>query len=76
MTVIADSKQRVVVPGAKPGDVFAYEDQGNGHFALVRLHRPAATQKMTRAQVHNAIKHSKLKFDMTWEQLRAWTREG
>lgn len=32
MTITADSKKRVVVPDAHPGDVFAYEDQGNGHF--------------------------------------------
>ena len=41
MTVIADSKRRVVMPGARPGDVFACADQGNGHFLLVRLNKPA-----------------------------------
>ena len=28
MTVIADNKRRVVLPGAKPGDVFDVQDSG------------------------------------------------
>ena len=36
MTVTADSQSRVVMPGARPGDVFACEDEGNGHFLLGR----------------------------------------
>ena len=75
MTVKADNKKRVIVPDARPGDVFAYEDQGNGHFYLVRLNRPAAPKKKTRAQVRRAIATSGLKFDMTWDELRKMTRE-
>jgi hypothetical protein len=75
MTVRADEKKRVVLPGAKPGDVFDCEEQGNGHFRLVRLNPAPPPRKMTRAEVRKAIQASKLKFDMTWEELRAWTRE-
>jgi hypothetical protein len=76
MTAIADAKRRVVVPGAKPGDVFACERRGENHFLLVRLAAPPPkAKKMTRAQVRRAIKNSKMKFDMTWEELRALTRE-
>ena len=75
MTIKADSKKRVVVPDAHPGDVFAYEDQGNGHFHLVRLNKPAHPEKKTRAQVRKAIANSKLKFDLSWDELRALTRE-
>ena len=78
MTVTADSKKRVVVPGAKPGDVFACERQSENHFLLVRLTAPPPppkAKKMTRTQVRRAIKNSKMKFDMTWEELRALTRE-
>ena len=35
MTVITDSKKWVVMPGARPGDMFDFEDEGNGHFLLV-----------------------------------------
>jgi len=75
MTVIADSKKRVVMPGARPGDVFALEDEGNGHFLLVRLSKPAPPNKKTRADVRKAIASSKLKFDMSWNQMREMTRE-
>lgn len=34
VTVKADTKKRVIVPGAQPGDVFNYEEQENGHFLL------------------------------------------
>ena len=75
MTVKADTKKRVIVPGAKPGDVFHYEEQDNGHFLLVRLNKPDPLKKMTRQQVRAAMKSCRLKPTMTWEQLRAWTRE-
>jgi hypothetical protein len=75
MTVKADSKKRVVLPNAHPSDVFVCEDQGNGHFHLARLNVPTPPKKMTRAQVGKAIANSKLKFDMTWDEMREWTRE-
>jgi hypothetical protein len=75
VTVKADTKKRVIVPGAKPGDVFDYQEQTNGHFLLVRLNKPEPPKKMTRQQVRAAMKACKLKPTMTWEQLRAWTRE-
>jgi hypothetical protein len=75
MTIRADSKKRVVVPDAHPGDVFAYEAQGNGHFHLVRLNLPDPPKKKTRAQVRKAIASSGLRFDMSWDELREMTRE-
>ena len=75
MTIKADSRKRVVVPDAHPGDVFLYEDQGNGHFHLTRLMVPDQPKKMTRTQVEKAISNSKLKFDLTWDEMRNWTRE-
>ena len=75
MTVKADEKKRVVLPGANPGDVFDCEEQGSGHYRLVRLTPSAPPKKKTRAEVQEAIRNSKLKFDMTWEELRSWTRE-
>jgi hypothetical protein len=75
MTIKADSKKRVVVPDARPGDVFAYEDHGNGHFHLVRLTAPDKPKKMTRAQVGKALDACRLKFDLTWDEMRKMTRE-
>ncbi len=75
MTVKADAKRRVVVSGAKPGDVFACEQQDENHFLLVRLARPVAPVKKTKAEVRRAIRNSRMKFDFSWDELRAITRE-
>jgi hypothetical protein len=75
MTVIADSKMRVVMPGARPGDMFDFEDEGNGRFHLVRLNKPSPPKRKTRTEVLAAIKASKMRPMMTWEELRAMTRE-
>jgi hypothetical protein len=75
MTIKADSKKRVLVPDARPGDVFVYEDQGNGHFHLMRLNVPVAPKRKTRAQVRKAIARATLKFDLSWDELRELTRE-
>jgi hypothetical protein len=75
MTIRADSRKRVVVPDAQPGDVFDYEDLGNGHFQLVRLNMPDPPKRKTPAQVRKALANSTLKFDMPWDELRELTRE-
>jgi len=75
MTITADSKKRVVIPWVKPGDVFACEQQDEKHFHLARLNPPPPRKKKTKAEIRHAILHSKMKFDMTWEELRAMTRE-
>jgi hypothetical protein len=77
MTITADSKKRVVIPWVKPGDVFTCEQQDENHFSLARLQPspPPRAKKMTREQVRRAIKNSKMKFDMTWDELREMTRE-
>jgi hypothetical protein len=42
----------------------------------VRLTKPAPPRKkMTHAEVRKAVASSKMKFDMTWEELRQMTRE-
>ena len=74
MTITADSKKRLVIPWAKPGDVFACEQQDENHFSLTRLNL-LPPKKMTKVQVRQAIKSSKMKFDMTRDELRAVTRE-
>jgi len=50
MTLTADSKKRVVLPGAAPGDVFVCERKGP-EFVLRRVHRAAPLKKRTKAEV-------------------------
>ena len=55
--------------------MFACERQDENHFSLTRLNHPPP-KKMTKAQVRQAIKGSKMKFDMTSDELRAVTRDA
>ncbi len=75
MTIIADSKKRVVIPWVKPGDVFTCEQQDENHFRLARLQTPPPPKKKTKAEVRRAIKNSKMSPMMTWDELRKLTRE-
>jgi hypothetical protein len=74
MTLTADSKKRVVIPGAAPGDVFACE-QTNNTVVLRRVYRGGARRKRTKAEVLRAIRTSKFKPAISWEELRKLTRE-
>ena len=74
-TVRADSKRHVVVPGARPGDVFDIQRQDDHRYLFVRLQRPTAVPKMTREECLEAIFRYPLPVGMSWEQLRKLTRE-
>jgi hypothetical protein len=43
--------------------------------SLVRLNMPEPPKRKTRAEVRKAMADSKLKFDMSWDELRELTRE-
>jgi len=74
MTVTADAKKRVVLPGASPGDVFTCEKMGQG-MLLRRVYRQKARKKMTKKQVLGAIRRWKYIPAMSWDELRKLTRE-
>jgi hypothetical protein len=74
MTLTADAKKRVVIPGAAPGDVFVCEQKGAELF-LKRVYRATPRKKRTRAQVLKAIRSWKSVPNIHWEELRKITRE-
>jgi hypothetical protein len=74
-TSTADSKRRVVLPAATPGDVFEIQSQGEGRLLLVRLERPEPGPRMSMARSLEAIAAAPLRPKMTWESLKAVTRE-
>ncbi len=67
MTTKADSKKRVVLPSAQPGDVYEIQKQGEGRYLLVRLARPKAPTKMTREECLRAMKSNPLHLTMDWD---------
>lgn len=75
MTTTADSKKRVVLATAKPGDVFDVQREGEGRFVLVRLEHPAPKARMNRTQCLRAIAAAPLHPKMGWETLKSLTRE-
>ena len=74
MTLTADAKKRVVIPGAVPGDVFAFEQTKQG-ILLRRVYRHAPRKRRSKAQALKAIRSWKFKPAMPWEELRRLTRE-
>ena len=75
MTTRADSKKRIVLPAASPGDVFDIQNHGDGRFTLVRLARPEPKARLTRTQCLQAIAAAPLHPKMDWATLRRLTRE-
>ena len=74
-TVRADTKRRVVIPTAHPGDIFDIQSQGEGRLLLVRLQVPPAPPKKSRAECLAAIARNPLRLRLSWEELRRLTRE-
>lgn len=70
-----DAKKRLVVPAARPGDVFEIQKQGEGRLLLVRLERPKPGPGMSRDRCLEAIAAAPLRPKMTWDALKAMTRE-
>jgi hypothetical protein len=74
MTLTADDKKRVVLPGAVPGDVFACEEKGR-ELVLRRIYRKPLRKRRTKAAVLKAIEGWKSVPNIRWEELRKITRE-
>lgn len=74
MTLTADAKKRVVIPGAAAGDVFACEQIEQG-VVLRRIYRKTSKKKPTKAQALKAIRSWKALRGVKWEELRRMTRE-
>jgi hypothetical protein len=75
MTTKADSKRRIVLPPARPGDVFEIQDHGGGRFTLIRLERPEPNVGFSRSQCLRAMDAAPLRPRMDWPALRKVTRE-
>ena len=70
----ADSKRRVVIPGARPGDVFDVQRQGDDQHVLVRLRPPDIRSSKSREECLEAMSRVPLHSTLSWEELRRLTR--
>lgn len=74
-TSTADAKRRVVLPTAEPGDIFDIRSQGEGRLLLVRFERPKPEPGMSMDRCLEAIAAAPLRPKMSWDSLKAVTRE-
>ncbi len=71
---ITDSKRRIVLPGAKPGETYAVREASPGHYELAKV-IPAARPKPTTKELDALFASAPLTPKMSWEELRSLTRE-
>ena len=70
-----DSKKRVVLPGAKPGEVYDILNETEGTYVLVRLERPSGSANLNAEAAKKAIRENPLEMQIDWERLRSMTRD-
>jgi len=70
-----DTKRRLVLPGAKPGECYAVKESGPGHYELAKVIPAPKKTKPKRAEIDALLVSAGLTPKMNWEQLRVLTRE-
>lgn len=70
-----DAKHRVVLPRARPGDIFEIQGQGEGRLLLVRLEAPEPAPRMSLARSLEAMAAAPLRPKLSWDSLKVLTRE-
>lgn len=75
MTLKADAKRRIVLPGAEPGDVYDVQKRSDGTYLLVKLERPEPRGAITREECLDAMAAAPLRLSMSWDELASLTRE-
>ena len=76
MSATVDEKKRIVIQGdVQKGDEFHIHSLGSGHFLLQRLVRAQRPPQRSLEELRALIRSSKVKMDVSWEELRQMTRE-
>jgi hypothetical protein len=73
--IIADEKKRLRIPAVHPQDIYHPETLTRDLIVLRRVEPPKPKKRMTRAEIKRAIQSSKIKFNITYDELRKLTRE-
>lgn len=72
---MVDTKRRLVLPGAKPGECYAVREAGPGHYELAKVIPAAKKPQPKPAEIDALLDSAALTPRMNWEQLRVLTRE-
>ncbi len=73
--VKVDAAKRIRLPVLRPGDYYEPECLGPEEIVLRRVLKPKRKVPMTKAQALAAIERSRLKFTLSWDELRLATRD-
>jgi hypothetical protein len=69
-----DTKRRLVLPGATPGESYSVREAAPGHYELIKV-IPAPSRKPTPEELDALLISDPLTPLMSWEELRGHTRE-
>ncbi len=70
-----DTKRRLVLPGANPGECYAVRQASPGHYELAKVIPAPKKPKPKQAEIDTLLTTAALTPRMNWEQLKALTRE-
>ena len=70
-----DTKRRLVLPGATPGECYAVTEARPGHYELAKVIPASKKPKSKPAEIDALLASAALTPRMNWEQLRVLTRE-
>jgi hypothetical protein len=70
-----DSKRRLVLPGAEPGECYAVKEAGPGHYELAKVIPTSKKPRPEAAEIDALLASAALTPKMNSEQLRSLTRE-
>ncbi len=71
---IVDTKRRLVLPGAQPGEAYSVREDSPGHYELAKV-IPASRPKPSSKKLDSLLVSAALTPKMSWEELRDLTRE-
>jgi hypothetical protein len=69
-----DTKRRLVLPGAKPGECYAVRESAPGHYELAKV-IPASKRKPSPEDLDSLLVSAALTPKMDWDELKILTRE-
>ena len=70
-----DSKRRLVLTGAEPGESYAVSQTERGHYELTKVIPAPRKNKPTPVELDKLLATSALTPKMDWEELRSLTRD-
>jgi hypothetical protein len=75
VTIKVDSKRRIVLPRAKPGEIYDVQELEKGRHLVVRLEPSEPKSPLGRHECLRAMDEHPLQIAPSWDELRRMTRE-